>query len=94
MGNKGPNNGRMSSRDKILQEIESFLVRSGMTPWKFGKRSVGEGKFVQRLRGGMGMTLDSADKVRAFMAENKHVRPVRAAKKRVTARFRKESVAA
>ena len=70
----------MSSKQKLLAEIEAFLKRTGMTENAFGMWARNEGKFIARLRSGKGCTLDSADYVRKCMREFKS--PKRASGKR------------
>lgn len=69
----------MSSADALLQEIEDFLQRSGMTPTQFGQGAMNNSSFVRQLRSGSGVTLRTLDKVRAFMAEERRKRPKRRA---------------
>jgi hypothetical protein len=58
----------------LLAEIEVFLARQNerpgvrMTESTFGRLAVNDGKFVGRLRDGKGITLDTLEKARAFMA--------------------------
>lgn len=61
----------MSSTEKLLQEIERFLSRTGMKAADFGQQAVGDGAFVYRLRSGKDTRLKTADRVRAFMEANK-----------------------
>ena len=51
----------------LLADIEAFLARSGLTPTKFGIAAVNDGHLVANLRKGQGVTLKTADKVRAFI---------------------------
>jgi hypothetical protein len=70
----------MSSADALLQEIEDFLQRSGMTPTQFGQGAMNNSSFVRQLRSGSGVTLRTLDKVRAFMADwERRKRPKRRA---------------
>jgi hypothetical protein len=58
----------MSEAQSFLVEIEKFLVRTGMTPAAFGKRTANDGKFVDRLRRGGQVTLGTAERIREFIA--------------------------
>lgn len=58
----------MTSREKLLQEIEAFLVRTGMTQTSFGRDSIRDPAIVADIRKGKNPRLDTADKLRAFMA--------------------------
>jgi phosphopantothenoylcysteine decarboxylase/phosphopantothenate--cysteine ligase len=56
-----------TARD-LLAEIEAFLAAGGLTATKFGLAAVNDGHLVAKLRKGSGVTLKTADRVRAFMA--------------------------
>ena len=61
---------RMSGATKgLLAEIEAFLAGSGITATKLGIAAVNDGHLVANLRNGSSVTLKTADKVRAYMAE-------------------------
>jgi phosphopantothenoylcysteine decarboxylase / phosphopantothenate---cysteine ligase len=51
----------------LLAEIEAYLARTGATATKFGLAAVNDGHLVANLRKGNGITLKTADKVRAYM---------------------------
>jgi phosphopantothenoylcysteine decarboxylase / phosphopantothenate---cysteine ligase len=57
-----------TTRD-LLSDIEAFLVEFGLSPTKFGLAAINDGHLVKNLRGGASVTLRTADKVRAYMAE-------------------------
>lgn len=61
----------MSTREKLLGEIEAFLVEFNMSHSTFGKRVMNDGKFVARLRKGADLTLGSADNIRKFMEQER-----------------------
>ena len=62
----------MSSRDKLLLEIETFLARvPDLSIRQFGQRACGDHNLVLRLREGSDVTTGTADRVRAFMASYK-----------------------
>ena len=54
----------------LLAEIERFLARTGVTPTKLGLAAVNDGHLVANLRKGHSVTLKTADKVRAYMAQH------------------------
>ena len=58
----------MTSQELFLAEIEAFLSRTGMAHTTFGLQVLRDGKFVSRLRGGGKVTLETADRVRAWIA--------------------------
>ena len=53
----------------LLAHIEAFLADTGLTPSKFGVAAVNDGHLVANLRKGHSVTLKTADKVRAYMAQ-------------------------
>lgn len=61
----------MDIRAELLSEIDAF--RAGLPPHvrmaetTFGRLAVDDGKFVQRLRDGKGVTLATIERVRAFI---------------------------
>ena len=57
----------MSMRDDILAEIEKFLNRTGMSPTRFGEKTMNDRALVMRLRDGRDLKLSTAEKLRAFM---------------------------
>jgi phosphopantothenoylcysteine decarboxylase / phosphopantothenate---cysteine ligase len=59
-----------TTRD-LLSDIEVFLVEFGVSPTKFGLAAVNDGHLVKNLRGGASVTLRTADKVHAYMAEQR-----------------------
>jgi phosphopantothenoylcysteine decarboxylase/phosphopantothenate--cysteine ligase len=60
-----------TTRD-LLDDIETFLAEFGLSPTKFGLAAVNDGHLVKNLRGGASVTLRTADKVRAYMVEQRH----------------------
>lgn len=64
----------------LLAEIEKFLTWSGMRPGTFGNYTVRDGKLVQRLRTGGTVTLETATKIRNYIAAARtNPRPKKAA---------------
>jgi len=59
----------MTEAQSFLAEIERFLVRTGMSPGTFGRRTADDWKLVDRLRRGGSVTLVTADRVRKYMAD-------------------------
>jgi hypothetical protein len=57
------------TNDELLAAIEAFLKRSGMKPTRFGLEAVGEGNFVNSLRGGRSVTLTLANRVVSFIRD-------------------------
>lgn len=76
-----------TARDRMIQDIEAFLVEHGMRPTIFGKLALNDPALMGSLRQGRDLKLETADKIRRFMASYKQPRrkprprgnPVRAA---------------
>jgi len=60
----------MNAQQTLLAEVEAFLLVSGMAPGTFGHATVNDGKFVSRLRRGGSVTLETAERIRDFIASN------------------------
>jgi phosphopantothenoylcysteine decarboxylase/phosphopantothenate--cysteine ligase len=60
-----------SAAKTLLAEIDVFLAWSGLTPTKFGIAAVNDGHLVANLRRGRSVTLKTADRVRAYMTEQR-----------------------
>jgi len=58
----------MNAQQTLLAEIENFLSVSGMAPGTFGHATVNDGKFVGRLRRGGSVTLETAERIRSYIA--------------------------
>src|SRR6201993_1841474 len=54
--------------DEILSEITDFCRRADMAESTFGRRSVNDGKLVHRLREGKRITIDTLDRIQAYIA--------------------------
>lgn len=52
----------------LLEEIDSFLARTGMAETTFGKKALNDGKAIGRLRNGGRMWPETVEKLRGFMA--------------------------
>ncbi len=59
----------MSTHDKLLSEIESFLDRTGMAHTTFGLRAVNDAKLVGHLRAGGDVRTRTADRILKFIRE-------------------------
>jgi hypothetical protein len=56
------------SADSLLGEIEAFCRRTGIAESTFGRQAVNDGKLCVRLRNGKDVTLETAAKIRGFIA--------------------------
>jgi hypothetical protein len=70
----------MSSTQALLNEIDRFLADFPMADTTLGNKAAGNVKLIARLRAGDSCTLETADKLRAFMtAQRKAARKQEAA---------------
>src|SRR5215469_3553498 len=60
---------RMDSQS-LLHEISGYCRRVGMAESTFGRLAVNDGKLVSRLRFGGRVTVETVERVRAFMSEH------------------------
>lgn len=56
---------------QLLSEIETFLAETGMNAQKFGWEAKHNRRLVERLRAGRDVNTKTAERVRAFMAEQR-----------------------
>ncbi len=63
-----------SATTALLGEIEAYCRSSGIAESTFGKLVVNDGKLCTRLREGKNVTLDTADRIRAFIHEHQQPR--------------------
>ena len=61
----------MSTREDLLNEIETFLTDTGMSATRFGDEAINDRALVMRLRAGRDLKLATVDKIRAFMAKQR-----------------------
>src|SRR3954469_25081830 len=54
--------------DEILSQITDFCRKADMAESTFGRRAVNDGKLVHRLREGKRITLDTLNRIQAFIA--------------------------
>ena len=57
--------------ETLLSDISTYCRRVGMAESTFGRLAVNDGKFVSRLRFGGRVTLETVDRVRVFIDENR-----------------------
>jgi hypothetical protein len=60
----------MGIRTELLTEINDYLAASGVAESTFGVLSVNDGKLVGRLRAGKGITIETVERVRKYIADN------------------------
>ena len=54
--------------DEILSQISQFCRQADMAESTFGRRAVNDGKLVHRLREGKRITIDTLDRIQAYIA--------------------------
>src|SRR3984957_11059726 len=54
--------------DQILAQISEFCRNADMAESTFGRRAVNDGKLVARLREGKRITIDTLDRIQAYIA--------------------------
>lgn len=55
--------------NELLREVREFLEESGIGPWYFGSAACGNSSLVKRLEEGGTVTLETAEKIRTFIAD-------------------------
>lgn len=58
----------MSTTNSLLKEISDFCREFDLSESTFGRRVMSDGKFVERIRQGGGLTVANLDRIRAYMA--------------------------
>jgi hypothetical protein len=61
--------------DQILAQISEFCRQADMAESTFGRRAVNDGKLVARLREGKRITIDTLDRIEAFIAASMGAAP-------------------
>ena len=54
--------------DQLLNQISEFCQQNDMAETTFGRRTVNDGKLVHRLREGKRITIDTLDRIQAYIA--------------------------
>src|ERR1700687_3408352 len=54
--------------EEILSQISEFCRQADMAESTFGRRAVNDGKLVHRLREGKRITIDTLDRIHAYIA--------------------------
>ena len=53
--------------DQLLSQISEFCQQNDMAETTFGRRTVNDGKLVHRLREGKRITIDTLDRIQAYI---------------------------
>lgn len=56
--------------ETLLTEVDGYLAKTGMAPSTFGRKTVNDGKCIDRLRSGGRAWPETIDAIRQFMASN------------------------
>ena len=54
---------------QLLQQVEDYCRAAGIAESTFGRLAVNDGKLCNRLRAGKSITLDTAERVHSFIAQ-------------------------
>lgn len=54
---------------ELLEQVESYLVRSRVPPSTFGRMAVGDPRFVDDLRAGRKLRRKTHERVRCYIVE-------------------------
>lgn len=65
----------MPTKPRLIDEIETFLRRTGMPHTVFGSEAVGDKKVVLRLRKGRDVHSQTADRIRAYIERHRPKNP-------------------
>jgi predicted Ser/Thr protein kinase len=65
----------MTAREKLLAEVEAFLEKTGMRETTFGFETVNDPALVSDLRNGRNVRIDTAEKLRNYIAKNRGGKP-------------------
>ena len=57
-----------ADQSALLRQIDALIEAGVITKSALGRRAVNDWKFVDRLRAGENMTIQTIDKVKAFLA--------------------------
>lgn len=60
----------MNTRDLLLEEVEHFKRRTGLSDAAIGLGAMNDHKLLKRLRAGGSITIDSLDKVYRFIRKH------------------------
>ena len=58
----------MSLSEQLLADVHNFVSELGISETALGQKSVGNPSVFARLRAGKSVRLDTADRIRAYMA--------------------------
>lgn len=59
----------MSIQAELLADIARYIAERGIAESTFGRLAVNDGKFVERLRQGGGVTVKTVERVRKFLVQ-------------------------
>jgi hypothetical protein len=60
----------MNATETLMDEIEAFSRKAGISPSTLGRKAVNDGKLIHRLKRGGSVTLETAERIREYMRQN------------------------
>lgn len=63
----------MITNQSIIESIEKHCEAAGMAVSTFGRKAVNDGKLIARLRDGKPISIDTYNRINAFIADNSQV---------------------
>ena len=78
------NRSTTSTREDILSDVHNFVTETGISADALGRRAVGDGGVISRLRNGRNITIGTMDRLYDYMAHER-IRRAEAGARRSTA---------
>lgn len=51
----------------LMERIDAFLLRHGMSPYAFGEKAIGDKHLVNQLRAGRDLRMSTVQRIERFM---------------------------
>ena len=58
------------SMERLLADVDAYLMKTGMAATTFGRKSVNDGKCLERLRKGGRAWPETVARIQSFMSQN------------------------
>lgn len=53
----------------LMERIEAFIERHGMTTYAFGEKAIGDKHLVRQLRAGRDLRMSTVDRIERYMVD-------------------------